>query len=114
RVASPSEEYARMTLAEKVREASRALVHHWGRLLVGAAISELSDAAPADARCISAIDLPATFCIAPADEQLCPSDDPSRVIVVVSAAGRIVDTGVFDTDGPVFYRGAVIDNRYVP
>ncbi|KAJ2496736.1 hypothetical protein GGH96_005626 [Coemansia sp. RSA 1972] len=103
--------YSQKTLTEKVHEANRALVHHWGRFLAGATISELCDGAAR--RCISAIDLPSTFCIAPADELLCPSDDPTRVIVVVSSTGLILDIGVFDLDGPVFYRGAVVNNHYV-
>ncbi|KAJ1732536.1 hypothetical protein LPJ61_001994 [Coemansia biformis] len=114
---SPSDSYPQMTLAEKVREVNYALVHHWGRFLAGAVISELVDHATAQAphapRAISAMDLPTNFCISPADELLCPSDDPMRVIVVVSAAGHIVDTGIFDLDGPLFYRGCVVDNHYM-
>ncbi|KAJ2779104.1 hypothetical protein H4R18_004203 [Coemansia javaensis] len=119
-LASPSDTYPQMTLAEKVREANHAVVHQWGRFLVGAVIAELFDRsawgplqqhAP---RAISAMDLPTHFCISPADELLCPSDDPMRVIVVVSPAGVILDTGVFDMDGPLFYKGLVVDNHYAP
>ncbi|KAJ2338926.1 hypothetical protein IWW50_006693 [Coemansia erecta] len=111
RMSSPHA-HAHMTMAEKVREANRALVHHWGRFLAGAAISELCSSTVR--RRISVIDLPASFCIAPVDELLCPCDDPTRVIVVVSPAGLIVDTGIFDLDGPVFYHGSVVANHYVP
>ncbi|KAJ2847608.1 hypothetical protein IWW36_003772 [Coemansia brasiliensis] len=113
-VSSPSGEYPHMTLAEKVHEANTSLVHRWGRFLVGAGVSELFDGSVSVVRLVSVIELPSTFCISPADEPLCPSDDPSRIIIVVSPAGLIVDAGIFDLDGPVFYRGQVVNNRYIP
>ncbi|KAJ2793890.1 hypothetical protein H4R21_005716 [Coemansia helicoidea] len=113
-VASPSDSYPQMTLKEKVREANHAVVHQWGRFLVGAVISELVDHASPAQHAISVMDLPTNFCVSPIDELLCPSDDPMRVIVVVSAAGRIVDTGIFDLDGPLFYHGFIVDNHYTP
>ncbi|PIA14294.1 hypothetical protein COEREDRAFT_10491 [Coemansia reversa NRRL 1564] len=116
-VTSPSGAYPLMTLAEKVREANYALIHQWGRFLVGAAVSELYEVAiPGlhQPRTISVIDLPSNFCISPADELLCPSTDPTRVIVIVSAAGVILDTGIFDLDGPLFYQGLVVNHHYVP
>ncbi|KAJ2782931.1 hypothetical protein GGI15_002750 [Coemansia interrupta] len=115
-VTSPSCGYPNMSLEEKVREANQALVYSWGKNLVGMAIRELCEnTAPLrKLQLISVIDLPANFCIAPVDELMCPSDDPTRFIVVVSDAGIIIDTGMFDMDGPIFYRGLVINNRYVP
>ncbi|KAJ2616950.1 hypothetical protein H4S08_000548 [Coemansia sp. RSA 1365] len=116
-VTSPSDAYSLMTLDEKVREANYALVHQWGRFLVGAAISELCDVAMPglrQPRTISVIDLPSNFCISPADELLCPSTDPTRVIVIVSDAGVILDTGIFDLEGPLFYQGLVVNHHYVP
>lgn len=116
-VSSPSCAYPTMSLEEKVREANHALIHTWGSYLAGCAISELCDTACTlvhNAKLISVIDLPNNFCIAPADELLCPSDDPTRVIVVVNDTGLIIDTGVFDNDGPVFYKGHIVSNRYVP
>ncbi|KAJ2078068.1 hypothetical protein H4R24_004726 [Coemansia sp. RSA 988] len=115
-VTSPSDAYSLMSLAERVREANYALVHQWGRFLVGAAVSELCDVViPGfrQPRTISVIDLPSNFCISPADELLCPSADPTRVVVIVSAAGYILDTGIFDLDGPLFYQGLVVNHHYV-
>ncbi|KAJ1797129.1 hypothetical protein LPJ56_007040, partial [Coemansia sp. RSA 2599] len=108
-VTSPSCDYPHMSLAEKVREANQALVYSWGKSLVGVAIRELCDAtAPLrKLQLISVIDLPANFCIAPIDEPMCPSDDPTRFIVVVNNSGIIVDAGMFDMDGPIFYRGFI-------
>ncbi|KAJ2708881.1 hypothetical protein H4R19_004527 [Coemansia spiralis] len=113
-IASPSDLYPQMTFTEKVREANHAVVHHWGRFLVGAFISELVGRTSPTQHAISIMDLPSNFCISPDDELLCPSDDPMRVIVVVSAAGRIIDTGIFDLDGPLFYHGLVVNNHYSP
>ncbi|KAJ2688362.1 hypothetical protein IWW39_002255 [Coemansia spiralis] len=114
-VSSPSDAYSHMSLPEKIREANHALVHSWGEFLVGSVIRELSDKSSLmhTIRLISLIDIPADFCISPADEQLGPSNDPTRVIVIVSSAGLIIDTGIYDFDGPVFYKGCVVRNHYV-
>ncbi|KAJ1883473.1 hypothetical protein H4R99_000787 [Coemansia sp. RSA 1722] len=114
-VTSPSCDYSHMSLAEKVREANQALVYSWGKSLVGVAIRELCDAtAPLrKLQLVSVIDMPANFCIAPIDEPMCPSDDPTRFIVVVNNSGIIVDTGMFDMDGPIFYKGLVVNNQYI-
>ncbi|KAJ2020790.1 hypothetical protein GGI03_002340 [Coemansia sp. RSA 2337] len=113
---SPSGAYSHMSLSEKVREANYALVHSWGKFLVGGVIRELSDKTSLmhTIRLVSLIDIPADFCISPADEPLGPSSDPTRVIVIVSPSGLIVDTGIFDFDGPIFYKGCVVCNHYVP
>ncbi|KAJ2808564.1 hypothetical protein H4S07_003391 [Coemansia furcata] len=113
---SPSGGYSHMSLSEKVREANYALVHSWGKFLVGGVIRELSDKTSLmhTIRLVSLIDIPADFCISPADEPLGPSNDPTRVIVIVSPSGLIIDTGIFDFDGPIFYKGCVVCNHYVP
>ncbi|KAI8319842.1 hypothetical protein GQ54DRAFT_22528 [Martensiomyces pterosporus] len=113
----PSCEYPYMSLDEKVREANQALVCSWGEYLVGKTMRELCDPANSlslrQLRLVSAIDLPGNFCIAPQDELLCPSDDPSRVIVIVAECGLILDVGVFDSSGAFFYKGSVDNHKYV-
>ncbi|KAJ2747392.1 hypothetical protein GGI20_000530 [Coemansia sp. BCRC 34301] len=111
----PSDAYSQMAMADKVREANYALVHSWGKFLVGSVIRELGDTTSFmhTTRLVSLIDIPADFCISPVDEPLGPSSDPTRVIVIVSPSGLIVDTGIFDSDGPVFYKGCVVCNNYV-
>ncbi|KAI7834354.1 hypothetical protein BX661DRAFT_168708 [Kickxella alabastrina] len=115
-VTSPSEAYSKMTLAEKVREANQALVYTWGKMLVGMGVSELCENAALlrNIQLISLDDLPKNFCISPVDEFICPSDDAARVIVIVSDAGIVVDTGMYDMDGSIFYRGFVVNNQYLP
>ncbi|KAJ2455532.1 hypothetical protein GGF42_003400 [Coemansia sp. RSA 2424] len=114
-VSMPSDGYSQMTLADKVREANYALVHSWGNFLIGGVIRELGDNTSFmhSTRLVSLIDIPADFCISPADEPLGPSSDPTRVIVIVSPSGLIIDTGIFDSDGPVFCKGCVVCNYYV-
>ncbi|KAJ2909889.1 hypothetical protein GGI21_001422 [Coemansia aciculifera] len=112
----PSDAYAQMALAEKIREANYALVHSWGKFLIGGVVRELGDKTSFvhAIRLISLIDIPADFCISPADEPLGPSSDPTRVIVIVSPSGLIIDIGIFDSDGPVFCKGCVVCGQYLP
>ncbi|KAJ2003180.1 hypothetical protein GGI04_003060 [Coemansia thaxteri] len=114
-VSVPSCDYPHMTMAEKVREASCAQVDRWGRHLVGSVIRELCDnKIPMHSiRMVSIADLPVDFCYAPADEPLGPSDDPTRVIVIVSATGFVVDTGIYDFNGAFFFKGSVVRNHYM-
>ncbi|KAJ1668207.1 hypothetical protein IW140_000489 [Coemansia sp. RSA 1813] len=100
--------------ADKIRAANVALVHSWGRFLTGTAVSEICDDAALlnGRRVISIIDLPANFCMAPADELICPSDDPTRLIAIVSNTGLIVDVGMYNFDGSVFHNGFVIGSSY--
>ncbi|KAJ1942070.1 hypothetical protein FBU59_003309 [Linderina macrospora] len=103
------------SLAAKVMMANKELVSFWAPQLVGKTFSELCDMQQDIRRMslISVIDLPSNFCIAPDDEPLSPSEDPSRVIVIVSPDGRIIDLGVYDMNGPVFYTGDVDGQRYM-
>ncbi|KAJ1903627.1 hypothetical protein LPJ81_002956 [Coemansia sp. IMI 209127] len=103
-----------LSYADKIRAANVALVHSWGRFLTGTAVREICDDAALlkGRQVISIIDLPANFCMAPADELICPSDDPTRLIAIVSNAGLIIDVGMYNFDGPVFYSGFVIGGNY--
>ncbi|KAJ2541774.1 hypothetical protein EV175_006117, partial [Coemansia sp. RSA 1933] len=103
-----------LNYADKIRAANVALVHSWGRFLTDTAVREICDDAALlkGRRVISIIDLPANFCIAPADELICPNDDPTRLIAIVSNDGLIIDVGMYNFDGPVFHNGFVIGNSY--
>ncbi|KAJ1934065.1 hypothetical protein EC988_008924 [Linderina pennispora] len=103
------------TLADKVKMANEELVSFWAPQLVGKTFSELCDTQQDIRRMtlISVIDLPSNFCIAPDDEPLSPSEDPSRIIVIVSPNGQIIDLGVYDMNGAVFYNGGVDGQRYM-
>ncbi|KAJ2843282.1 hypothetical protein GGI22_007264, partial [Coemansia erecta] len=112
----PPDKRPLLSYADKIRAANVALVHSWGRFLTNTAVREICDDAALlkGRRVISIIDLPANFCMAPADEPICPSDDPTRLIAIVSNAGLIIDVGMYNFDGPVFYSGFVIGGNYTP
>ncbi|KAJ2161909.1 hypothetical protein GGF46_001100 [Coemansia sp. RSA 552] len=105
-------EAAALARSAKLRAATWALVQWWGSTLTGAAVRELN-ATATGVHAVSVLELPHSFCVAPADEPLSPSDDPARVIVIVSARGMVLDAGVFNSAGAVFYRGHVLGSRYM-
>ncbi|KAJ2511678.1 hypothetical protein H4217_007264 [Coemansia sp. RSA 1939] len=114
-VSFPLDKRPLLSFAEKIHAANVALVHSWGRFLTGTAVHELCDDATLlrGRRVISIIDLPSNFCIAPVDEQICPSDDQTRMIAIVSNAGLIIDIGMYNLSGPIFYKGSVVGSSYI-